>query len=34
MAQKIEKHCGMETVRKLVKQGSEEFFNTYMELAA
>jgi hypothetical protein len=33
MAQKIEKHCGMETVRKLVKQGSDEFFNTYMELA-
>ena len=33
MAQKIEQRCGMETVRKLVKQGSDEFFNTYMELA-
>ena len=32
MAQEIEKHRGIETVRKLVKQGSEEFFNTFMEL--
>jgi hypothetical protein len=31
MAQEIEKRHGIETLRKLVKQGSEEFFNTYSE---
>jgi hypothetical protein len=31
MAQEIEKHCGIETLRKLVKRGSEEFFSTYLE---
>jgi hypothetical protein len=32
IAQEIEKHRGIETLRKLVEQGSEEFFNTYQEL--
>lgn len=32
MAQEIEKHRGIETLRKLVEQGSEEFFDTYLEL--
>lgn len=33
MAQEIEKHKGVETLRKLVKQGSEEFFETHLEIA-
>lgn len=33
MAQRIENHSGIETLRKLVKQGSEAFFNTYSEIA-
>jgi hypothetical protein len=32
IAQEIEKNRGIETLRKLVEQGSEEFFNTYQEL--
>ena len=32
MAQEIEKSCGIETLRKLVKRGSEEFFDTYRNL--
>jgi hypothetical protein len=32
MAQEIEKRHGVETLRKLVKQGSEDFFDTYLEL--
>jgi hypothetical protein len=31
MAQEIEKRRGIETLRKLVKEGSEGFFSTYME---
>ena len=33
MAQEIEKQKGTETLRKLVQQGSEEFFNTYEEIS-
>jgi hypothetical protein len=33
MAQEIEKHEGIETLRDLVKRGSQEFFDTYLELA-
>jgi hypothetical protein len=33
MAQEIEKRKGTETLRNLVKQGSEEFFDTYGEFA-
>jgi hypothetical protein len=33
MAQEIERHRGLETLRKLVKQGSKEFFNAYLEIA-
>ena len=33
MAQEIEKRQGNESLGKLVKQGSEEFFNTYLEFA-
>lgn len=33
MAQEIEKRRGIETLRNLVKQGSEEFFDTYLESA-
>jgi hypothetical protein len=33
MAQEIEKHLGLETLRNLVRQGSEEFFDTYLEVA-
>lgn len=32
MAQEIEKNQGIETLRKLVEQGSEEFFRTYLEM--
>jgi hypothetical protein len=32
MAQEIEKWCGSETLRKLVKQGSKKFFRTYSDL--
>jgi hypothetical protein len=32
MAQQIEKRYGIETLRKLVKRGSEEFFDTYWKL--
>jgi hypothetical protein len=32
MAQEIEKNCGIEMLRKLVKLGSEEFFYTYRNL--
>lgn len=33
IAQEIEKHKGTETLRNLVKRGSREFFDTYVELA-
>jgi hypothetical protein len=33
MAQEIEKHYGIETLRELVKHGSEKFFDTYSESA-
>jgi hypothetical protein len=33
MAQEIEKRLGTEKLRKLVKQGNEEFFETYLEFA-
>ena len=33
MAQEIERRQGVETLRKLVKQGSEKFFDTYLEFA-
>jgi hypothetical protein len=33
MAQEIEKRQGIEALRNLVKQGSQEFFDTYRELA-
>ncbi|MGB8779826.1 MAG: DUF5700 domain-containing putative Zn-dependent protease [Candidatus Bathyarchaeia archaeon] len=32
MAQEIESRLGRETLRKLVRQGSEEFFDTYLQL--
>jgi len=32
MAQEIENRLGTETLRKLVQQGSEEFFDTYLQL--
>jgi hypothetical protein len=31
MAQEIENRLGTETLGKLVQQGSEEFFDTYLE---
>jgi hypothetical protein len=33
MAQEIERRRGVETLRELVKQGSEKFFDTYLEFA-
>lgn len=33
MAQEIEKHKGTEALRDLVKRGSQEFFDTYLEFA-
>jgi hypothetical protein len=32
MAQEIEKRFGIEMLRKLVEQGSREFFNKYYEI--
>jgi hypothetical protein len=33
MAQEIEKHAGIRTLRRLVEEGSEDFFNTFLEFA-